>query len=214
MRDKYDAGEYVYYRTDHHWTTYGAYIAYCELMKSWGLENDIIPKEAFQVEKVPDFYGTTWSKAGLKFVDSDTLELWSLGNDAQFTTNCYASKRVKGEDGKPVIEKEAYSTFSSWLNRQYLEQKDKYATLLDGTHNEQTVFSNTETGRERLLIVKDSFANALVPFLAQHYDLVVVNLANKLTNASSYAEEYDCDRNLIVYNWGNLIENNYLAAIK
>ena len=214
MRDKYDAGEYVYYRTDHHWTTYGAYIAYCELMKSWGLENDIIPKEAFQVEKVPDFYGTTWSKAGLKFVDSDTLELWSLGNDAQFTTNCYASKRVKGEDGKPVIEKEAYSTFSSWLNRQYLEQKDKYATLLDGTHNEQTVFSNTETGRERLLIVKDSFANALVPFLAQHYDLVVVNLANKLTNASSYAEEYDCDRILIVYNWGNLIENNYLAAIK
>ena len=213
MREKYDAGEYIYLRTDHHWTTYGAYTAYCELMRSWGMETDIIPKEAFRVEEVPNFYGTTWSKAGYKFVGPDTLELWSLGNEDEFTTTCYASKRVKGEDGKPTVIKEDYHTFTSWLNREHLDKKDKYAAFLDGTHNEQTVFSNVETGRERLLIVKDSFANSMVPFLAQHFDLVIVNLANKMTDVTAYAEEYQCDRILIVYNWGNMIENNYLAAI-
>ncbi|MGN1346475.1 MAG: DHHW family protein [Eubacteriales bacterium] len=214
FREQYDAGEYVYLKTDHHWTAYGAYLAYAEVMKAWGMEEEILPRDAFDVEQVPDFYGTTWSKAGYKFVGPDTLELWSLGNEEQFTTTCWVSRQAKGEDGRPVTVKEASAAFSGWLNRDYLARKDKYAAFLDGTHNEQTVFANDGAGRERLLVVKDSFANTMVPFLAQHFDLVIINLAGRLSNVSDYREEYGCDRVLIVYNWANLIENNNLASLR
>ena len=215
MREKYDAGESVYLRTDHHWTTYGAYIAYTELMKSWGLEAEILPMDAFSVETVENFYGTTWSKSGYKFIAPETLEVWTAGNEDRFTTSCISEKQVKGEDGKPVAVKEAYKTFTGWLDRSFLEQKDKYGAFLAGTHNEQTVFlDDGNTGRERLLIVKDSFAHTMVPFLAQHFDLVIINLAARVANITEYVDEYDCDRVVVVYNWANLIENNNMAAVQ
>ena len=215
MREKYDAGEPVYLRTDHHWTAYGAYVAYAELMKSWGMEDEILPMDGFAVEKVEDFYGTTWSKAGYKFVEPETLEIWTVGNEDQFTTSCISEKQVKGEDGKPTAVKEAYKTFSGWLDREYLAAKDKYGAFLSGTHNEQTVFlGDGNTGRERLLVVKDSFAHTMVPYLCQHFDIVIINLAAKVANITEYAEEYGCDRVVVVYNWANLIENNNMAALK
>lgn len=213
MRERYEAGDYICYRTDHHWTTLGAYLAYCEVMKAFGMEDAIIPEDSFSVEQIPEFYGTSWSKAGCKFVPADTMELWSLGNDDAFVTTCYASKMIKGEDGKPVEGKEAYKSFSGWLERSHLAGKDKYAAFLDGTHNELTVFSENEK-RERLLLAKDSYANSMVPFLAQHFDLVIVNLSNKMTELSRYAEEYDCSRVLIVYNLENLVTGNNLASIR
>ena len=214
MESQYADGKYVYFRTDHHWTTYGAYIAYTMLMREWGMESEILPQESFTVETIENFYGTTWSRAGYKFVEPDTLEVWTPGNEDEFTTTCYTEKQVKGEDGKPTKVKEAAKTFPGWLNREYLAKKDKYAAFLDGTHNEQTVFKTTETGRPRLLIAKDSFANTMVPFLVQHFDLVIVNLAGRMTDLTEYVSEYGCDRVLIVWNRANLIENNILAAIK
>ncbi|MBO5128436.1 MAG: hypothetical protein J6D10_12785 [Clostridia bacterium] len=214
METRYNDGEYVYFRTDHHWTTYGAYIAYIMLMQEWDMTDEILPPESFAVETIENFYGTTWSRAGYKFVEPDTLEVWTPGNEDEFTTTCYTEKQVKGEDGKPTKVKEAAKTFPGWLNREYLAKKDKYAAFLDGTHNEQTVFKTTETGRPRLLIAKDSFANTMVPFLAQHFDLVIVNLAGRMTDLTEYVSEYGCDRVLIVWNRANLIENNILAAIK
>ncbi|MBQ7312890.1 MAG: hypothetical protein IJW81_04840 [Clostridia bacterium] len=214
METRYNDGEYVYFRTDHHWTTYGAYIAYIMLMQEWDMTDEILPPESFAVETIENFYGTTWSRAGYKFVEPDTLEVWTPGNEDEFTTTCYTEKQVKGEDGKPTKVKEAAKTFPGWLNREYLAKKDKYAAFLDGTHNEQTVFKTTETGRPRLLIAKDSIANTMVPFLVQHFDLVIVNLAGRMTDLTEYINEYGCDRVLIVWNRANLIENNILAAIK
>ena len=214
MRSSYEDGEYVYYKTDHHWTTRGAYLAYCEIMKKWGLEEQIIPENDFKVEKIPDFYGTTWSRAGLKFVGPDTMEIWSLGNEDDFTTSCYSVTVKKDEEGNQIRVKTPYKTFSGYLNREYLSEKNKYAAFLDGTHNEQTVFSNTEKDRERLLLVKDSFADSLVPFLAQHFDLVIVNLAGNKSDISEYADEYNCDRVLVVYNYENLTGNGNLSGVK
>ncbi|MBE6750384.1 MAG: hypothetical protein E7560_04395 [Ruminococcaceae bacterium] len=209
-----EKGNYVYYKTDHHWTSEGAYIAYTEIMKKWGMEEKIIPKDSFKVEQISDFYGTTWSKAGMKFVPSDILEIWSLGNQEDFITTCYSVVRQKDENGKMIKAKKPYKTFSGYLNREYLTEKNKYAAFLDGTHNEQTVFLKSGEKRERLLVMKDSFADSLVPFLAQHFDLVIINLANNNTNVTEYAKEYNCDRVLFVYNFENLTENNILDNVK
>ncbi len=216
FREKYNAGEYVYLRTDHHWTTYGAYLAYSEVMREFGMESEILPESAFTKESIEDFYGTTWSKAGYKFVGPDTMELWSMGNDDDFTLTFYSAKQAKDENGKIITVREPYQTMTSFYNRDKLVEKDKYAAFLDGTHNELTV-SKTDGSfgdREVLLIAKDSFANTMVPFLSQHFDIVLVNLAANLTNLSEYIDLYDADRVLIVYNWQNLLENNNLAAIQ
>ncbi|MBP5230734.1 MAG: hypothetical protein ILO68_03305, partial [Clostridia bacterium] len=62
LRRRYEAGEYVVYRTDHHWTTLGAYYAYEAVMRSWGMEEDVLPQSAFTADRTLSFYGTTWSK--------------------------------------------------------------------------------------------------------------------------------------------------------
>lgn len=214
FQEKYKAGEYVYYKTDHHWTSKGAYLAYCEILKKWGMAEKIIPEEAFKKEQIKDFYGTTWSKAGFKFIKPDFLEIWSVGNENEFETTCFTSVIKRDENNQMKSVKEAYKSFSGWINRDYLSQKNKYAAFLDGTHNEQTVFKKDSDKRERLLIAKDSFADTLVPFLSQHFDLVIINLSNGITDLSNYAKEYDCDRVLIVYNFENIISTGNLANIK
>ena len=191
-------GQYVYYRTDHHWTTKGAYLAYTELMGKWGRQADIIPADRFEVETVEEFYGTTWSRAGFKFVAPDTLEIWHF----------------EGEDGYTVTDPEMNIGFTGFYNRDYLAKKDKYSAFLDGTHGILTVKKNDGGDRPTLLVLKDSFLNSMVPFLAQHYDLVIVNLSvGGVKPISEYALQYGCDGVLIVYNAENMIENNALATL-
>ncbi len=215
FREHYDAGEYVYFRTDHHWTPEGAYLAYREVMKSFGLEENIKPPEDFTSEEIPGFYGTTWSKSQLKFIVPDTIRYLSPGNEDRFETSCFSVKMIKDENGRPKKVKEVYKSFPGWLNRDYFTAKDKYAAFLDGTHNEQFVtIPEMDAERERLLIMKDSFANTLAPYLAQHFDLVIGNLTGGVANATELAEEYGCSRVLVVYNWENLITAASLAAIK
>lgn len=200
FRQKYDAGEYVYYRTDHHWTTRGAYYAYLSLMESFGMSEQVLPADDFSVRQVPGFYGTAWSRAGFKFVESDTLELWMRGNESEFV----------------VRDEKTGQSFSGFYNLELLEQKDKYAAFFDGTHGVLTVTKTGGEKRERLLIVKDSFANSVMPFLAQHFDLVVLNLSGSgdETRVSRYCEEYQCDRVLLLYNVENVVSSPRLSRVK
>ncbi len=198
MQNATENGEYVYYRTDHHWTTKGAYLAYAELMRAWGREADIVPESAFEIETVEDFYGTTWSRAGLKFISPDTLEIWHF----------------EGEDGYTVTDADTGGSFAGFYNRAYLAKKDKYSAFLDGTHGVLTVKKNTNEERQTLLVLKDSFFNSTVPFLSQHYDLVVVNLSvGGVKPLSEYIEQYGCDGVLIMYNGENIMENNALSTL-
>ena len=85
LREKCADGEAVYYKTDHHWTTLGAYYGYVEIMRSFGMEDEIIPQEDFEKRVVSDsFYGTLWSAGGMKWVHPDTVEFWLYGNEDAF----------------------------------------------------------------------------------------------------------------------------------
>ncbi len=198
FRQKYENGEYVYYKTDHHWTTLGAYYAYEEVLWAFGMEEEILPMDAFVRQTVAtDFYGTAWSAGGMKFVAPDTMELWLHGNEDSFTVTA---------DGM---------TLEGFYSRRYLEAKDKFSVFLDGTHDVVTV---EKAGEERptLVIFKDSFANNLAPFLAQHFDLVLLNLSSRrdFTNASELCREYEADYALIVYTLENLLTADRLAKLR
>ncbi len=194
LRPKYESGEYVYYRTDHHWTTNGAYYAYCEIMKQLGREESIIPRESFEIERIEDFSGTTAGRANFPIYTKDTLEIWHLPDDDEYEV---------------IADGEAINGF---YNRDYLGKSDKYSVFLDGTHDITTI-KKKGTERDTLLVAKDSFANCLIPFLAREFDIVAVNLATN-TFISAYAESYEADAVLIVFNTENIITTGHLGNLK
>lgn len=194
MRDRYESGEYVYYRTDHHWTTLGAYYTYCEIMESLGKKDRIIPKEEFEIEQIEDFSGTTAARANFPFYKKDVLEIWHLPDDGEYDV---------------IADGEALNGLYA---REHLETGDKYSVFLDGTHN-LTMITKKDKDRETLLIAKDSFANCLIPFLAREYDIVAVNI-HTVTAISAAAENYGADAVLIVCNTENLITTGDLGKLK
>ncbi|MBE6633687.1 MAG: hypothetical protein E7620_05005 [Ruminococcaceae bacterium] len=199
LRERFQMGEEVYYRTDHHWTTLGAYYAYREVMTRLGLEAEILPMETFRrVGAASSFRGSLWSAGGMRWVKPDSLELWLAGNESELTVTA---------DGRPLPGLYA----EEWLSR-----KDCYSVFLDGTHDIVTVEKKGED-RPRMLLLKDSFANSLAPFLAQHFDLVLLNLSSSrrdFTDLTRRVEEWDADYCLLVYTLENLLSTDKLSRLR
>ena len=203
FRARYAAGEYIYFRTDHHWTMRGAYLAYAAIMESLGLAAETLPEDFFTIRAVEGFCGTTHARAALSSVPPDVLELYLAadGSDANFT--------VCNERGEVVIE-------SGFVSEKFLSTKDKYGALLDGTHRLLTIADKTAPAgsRPRLLLAKDSFGSALAPFLARHFDIVAVNLTGGMTDLSTLADTYACDYVLVVCNRENLLTSDCLIRLE
>ena len=174
----------IYYRTDHHWTSLGAYEVYCALAQAWGLTS--AEKEEYSIDDYDGFYGTTYSKSGLWATKPDEISLWT-DTETQIDVTAY-------DENRPVpIEQEGPFFL------QHLQEADKYPVFLDGNHAKVTLTSNAPGGK--LLIVRDSFAHCFAPFLSRHYqtiDLVDLRYFKKQT-VSELIEENEYDRILFVY---------------
>lgn len=192
--------ERLYYRTDHHWTTEGAYRAYCLMMEALGQSS--VPHDDFTVEQITDFYGTSYSKSGLWLTEPDTLELWT-DSDIQAVTTVYDANRAD-----PV-------TREGMFFREYLEDADKYPVFLSGNHARVHIETNADSGK-RLLVIKDSYAHALAPFLAEEYS--TINLIDlryfKQQTISSWLEENPADEILLVYGLSSLVEDKNLQWLE
>ena len=207
FREMHERGEDIYYRTDHHWTTLGAYTAYTAVMKAWGMADEILPADIFTIRSVPDFYGTTHARSGMLFLPPDTLEIWETA-DSRYADSRYT---VTDDGGRAVIE-------SGFISEKYLTGKDKYGAFLDGTHSVLFI-TDTEAAargesRPRLLLARDSFASSMAPFLARHFDICLVNLTGGQTNLTELCAKHDCQRVLIVCNRENLITSDCLRNVK
>lgn len=162
MREAYigHEGEYIYYRTDHHYTTLGAHMAYVHLASYFGYEPNAA--DHYEIETASEeFYGTTYSKSGMKWIEPDTIELF----------------RWEGDEECVVTVADTVEVHEGLYFREYLEEKDKYAVFLGGNYGRVDIAAPSADGgeREKLLIVKDSFAHALVPFLAEHFDITMID---------------------------------------
>lgn len=192
--------ERLYYRTDHHWTTEGAYRAYCLMMEELGQSS--VPHDDFTVEQITDFYGTSYSKSGLWLTEPDTLELWT-DSDIQAVTTVYDANRAD-----PV-------TREGMFFREYLEDADKYPVFLSGNHARVHIETNADSGK-RLLVIKDSYAHALAPFLAEEYstiDLIDLRYFKQQT-ISSWLEENPANEILLVYGLSSLAEDKNLQWLE
>ena len=189
IKEKSDAGEDVMYRTDHHWTTLGAYYAYCEILRSWDMEP--LPLDFFTRETASEeFFGTAWRTAGMKWVKPDTMEFFRYPGDEDFTVT------ITGE-------KEPMRGF---YDRAYLSKTDKYSAFLSGNRSYESVTKNTEEPREKLLLVKDSFGHCIAPFLAYHFDLEIVDLRYYKGSTAALARETGCGRALVLCNMASLTD--------
>ena len=152
-----DAGERVYYKTDHHLDADGAYLLYESIMRSLG--ETPYEKEEFEEQTVSrEFLGSTYSKAGLLDVSRDEVTLFRYDGDENIGVSC--------EDAECGVK--GLYCFDE------LEEKDKYEVFLGGNHGVLRV-RGEKKGRGELLLIKDSFANAVIPLLARHFDLTVVD---------------------------------------
>lgn len=151
-------GERVYYKTDHHLDSDGIYLLYENLLESLGVT--AYKKTDFEIQTVSgDFFGSAYSSSGLLPVWRDEITLYRYENDENITVRC--------EDRGCELH--------SLYCMEKLEGKDKYAVFLGGNHGVLHITAEGVGERERLLIIKDSFANALIPLLARHFDLTVVD---------------------------------------
>ena len=200
LREAFERGEPVTFRTDHHWTSLGAYYAYLEVMESLGMEAEILPLSDFQSTVVSEsFYGTFWSAAGFKGVGPDRVELFLYGNEDAFTVTEDGAKR------QGLYKPEA------------LSGKDHYLIFPGATYDVVTITEKGVENKPRLLVAKDSFANSLVPFLAQHFDVVMVNLSSTrsdFTNLTELSEKYQADAVLVVYTFSNVLEADILPRLR
>lgn len=144
--------EYIYYKTDHHWTTLGAYYGYRKLSSS--LQYIPLDLKDFNINKVTDeFYGTLYSKGNYRFIKPDFIEI--------FKTNRKNSCRVE------YVQENRVTNTLYCLN--HLKEKDKYAVFLDGNHPLVKIKTNIKNNK-KILLIKDSYAHSLVPFLTNHYN--------------------------------------------
>jgi hypothetical protein len=148
---KENSDSYIYYRTDHHWTSYGAYLAY----QRFCIENQMDYKNLedckFSVFS-DDFLGTMYSKVLDKQAKPDCVEIAkNIGNLEVFS-----------EKGK-----------ISLYDEDAVLQKDKYQVFFGGNTGIVTITSDNKNGK-KLLVIKDSFANSFVPLLASQYETVLL----------------------------------------
>jgi len=190
----------LYYRTDHHWTTVGAYYAYLEIIKGFGET----PYEDFVFEPVcGDFTGTAWRNGNFFFLPGNAIHLARFEGDGEYKVELL-------ESGLNVIKE-----YDSMYNLSYLEGSDKYGVFL---HGKPPYMRITLEGADRstLLVVKDSFAHCLIPFLARHFDLVIVDLDldRGATDISAFIKQSNADMALIVYNLENVVTGNELMTVR
>ena len=141
-----------YFKTDHHWTTPGAYAAYGEFCKANRLS--VRSREDYKKSTISGFRGTTWAKSGLLLKSGEEIELWDNQNKVTVTRSTTAAN-------------EQATKINSCFDLSFADSADKYSVFLGGNYGKVKIKS--EKKGPKLLIIKDSFANSFAPFLTDHY---------------------------------------------
>ena len=177
---KAHGNEYVWFRTDHHWTPLGAYYAYCALSGALGYE--ALPISDFRETLVSDeFFGTAWSKSGAYLTPPDKIYAFFGDDDGSY----YIYDKLKGK-------KLDFGLY----DRSKLPTKDKYSFFLGGDHGHIQISNGKE--KPHLLVIKDSYFNSIAPFLCRHFELDVIDLRYFSGSVCEYAKDRDLKNILIL----------------
>ena len=191
--------EYIYYKTDHHWTSLGAYYCYKEFAKQKGFTP--VDINNLKENNVPNFYGTYFNKAKLFTAKPDIITYYDI-----------PVAHFEYEDSNVKDSLYDYSKFKT---------KDKYAAFMHGNNGITYIKSENNLNKingktSRLLIIKDSYANSFIPFLTFNYDeIYVVDLRGLPIPISELEKEHNFDDIMIMYNFVSFMnDNNFSRLLK
>ena len=189
--------EYIYYRTDHHWTTYGAFLSYGE----WAASSGITPLQAsdFNIKTVSNsFLGTVYSKANYYAALPDSISIYEPKEPHTYS----------------LVFNQGDKTSDSLYQFDYLDKKDKYSMFLDGNNPLVDIQTDVKNGK-RLLVIKDSFAHCFVPFLANHFEeIVMVDFRYYNDGVSSLFDQTEFTDVLVLYNLINFGEDSRISNLE
>lgn len=184
--------EYIYYKTDHHWTSLGAYYAYAAWMQSKGQRADRL--DAWQKETLAtDFRGTTYNKVNDPWAAYDTIDAYykNVEHSVDYNRGYYVTKSI--------------------YERRYLDCRDKYAVFLNSNQETTVVRRKTDpNGTEtremeddpggKLLIIKDSYANTFAQFVVDDYaETHLIDLRFFRGSVLQYIREQGITEVLVLY---------------
>ena len=211
--------EYIYYRTDHHWTTLGAYYAYVAYCEQKGLTP--VSLEELEENKVEDFYGTFYSKAKRPSQPADTITWYDVDVDEfAFVANLQQDKQlaqlgeVVQEDGLELLR------VDGMMDRRKFEVRDKYAAFMWGNSGYVKIKSshnlNHQEGKtSRLLLFKDSYANSMIPYLTYNYDEIIVVDLRYMAKSTKDLMQEEFDDIFVMYNFSTYVSGaSDLAKLK
>lgn len=187
--------EYIYYKTDHHWTTLGAYYAFLDFAKQSGLKTKPNSYDKYRVSN--DFYGTLYSKSGYK-VKPDQVDIYT----------------PKDKNDQVIVEyKEEKKKSPTIYESEALKKKDKYEVFLGGNHPVVDIKTTSESDKT-LLLIKDSYANSFVQFLTPYYkEIIMVDPRYYYEDIEKLIKEKNVTDLLYLYNANTFFNDSSLAPV-
>lgn len=191
----YSDREKLYFNTDHHWTSYAAYVAFSEYAKTAEIEFN--PDNYSEIVLTDSFYGTLASSSGV-YNNKDIIR-------AILPDNIDGTYMVENSETK---EKSA-----SVFVPEKLLQKNSYEVFFGGNFS-KIVISTINANNKNLLVFKDSFANCFLPLLIPHYEnIVIIDPRYFSGEISNVLEDYNFTDVLYIYNLNTFLEDTVLKDI-
>ncbi len=189
--------EALFYRTDHHWTSLGAYYGYRAFMEA-KKEAAVALSDYTETVRSETFYGTLYSKTGAFWIAPDRITTYVE------------------EDGIQVERVEGKTTADGLLyDESRLEKKDKYSMFLGG--NQPLAILRTDNrDAPKLLVIRDSYFDSMAPFLTPHYsEIYIVDFRYNRADVSQFMEETGIDEVFICYSLANFHQDaNFGLVLK
>ena len=189
--------EKLYYKTDHHWTTQGAFYVFQDAAETLGIEGDV--SDDFVSYTVSDsFNGVLAASSGVGLDEMEQIDIYApTGGDDDVVVNYV-------DEGRKT---------TSLYDSSKLETRDKYGVFLGG--NTSVVDIRTvSTSQKRLLVVKDSFADCFIPFLAPYYrEIVVVDPRYYSGTMQDIMDSYRITDALILYSGNTFFTDNNISGV-
>ena len=189
--------EKIYYKTDHHWTTLGAFYAFQAAAPSLGIDGDLSGK--YVSYTVSDsFNGMLASKSGVNFGEKEQIDIYVPTEEDTDLIVDYV------DEGKRS---------TSLYDSSKLKEKDQYTVFLGGNSSLLDI-RTVSTSTKRLLLVKDSFANSFIPFLTPYYrEIVVVDPRYYSGTINDLMDSYRISEVLFLYSGQTLFKHNNISGV-
>lgn len=195
------ADEPIYYRTDHHWTTYGAYLAYAAYAEQKGWQP--LAESDFSIQTVSSsFLGSYHTKGQFAGLSPDTIQAYT------------PHRAVPAE----VYIADSNETWTSLYDPGSLKKKDQYSYFLGGVHALMTITAKLgpeQIEQDKLLVIKDSYAHSVIPFLTNHVpEIHVVDIRYYNGSIADYMSRNRIRDVLFLFHTSSLEDGSFLLKLR